>query len=153
MEGVACIVTKGRFDTLDLSWGGVLWGLASAVCGVFGTLPRRVIKVVPVTTVVAWAMTIGGALLCLVAPPAIAAENWTWVSFGLWFYIAAVGTVAAFCCYLRSLDMIPAATASLLASFEPLSAVVLGVLLMGLTLNGAELLGIGLIFVMVVLIT
>ncbi len=49
--------------------------------------------------------------------------------------------------------MISASTASLVASFEPLSAVVLGVLLMGLTLNAVELCGIALIFVMVVVIT
>ena len=61
--------------------------------------------------------------------------------------------MAAFCCYLKSLEMISASTASLVASFEPLSAVVWGVLLMGLTLNAVELCGIALIFVMVVVIT
>ena len=152
--GVACIVTKGRLDTIDLSWGGVLWGLASSVFGAAGTLQvRGIVQKVSVTIVVGWAMTIGGAVLCAAQPPAIATENWAWLTVGLWFYIVAVGTVAAFCCYLKSLEMISASIASLVASFEPLSAVVLGVLWMGLTLNAVELCGIALIFVMVVVIT
>ena len=154
IAGVSLLVTKGRLDAVDLSWGGVLWGLASAVCGAMGALqPRRVLKTVPVGVVVGWAMTIGGSALCLVNPPAVMTENWTWLSFSLWFYIAAIGTVAAFCFFLKSLQYIPPATASLLASFEPLSAVVLSVALLGLSLNVAECLGILLIFVMVVLVT
>ena len=75
------------------------------------------------------------------------------VTTGLYFYIAAVGTVAAFWCYLKSLAYISAPTTALLTNFEPLTAVVLGVLLLGLTLNAAELVGIALLAVMVFRLT
>ena len=64
-----------------------------------------------------------------------------------------IGTVAAFWCYLRSLAYISAPTTALLANFEPLTAVILGVLLLGLTLNAAELVGIALLAVMVFRLT
>ena len=85
--GVACIVTRGRLDTIDLSWGGVLWGLASSLFGAAGTLQvREIVRKVSVTIVVGWAMTIGGAILWAAQPPALATENWTWLTVGLWFY-------------------------------------------------------------------
>lgn len=63
--------------------------------------------------------------------------------------MAAFGTVGAFCCYLKSLQYVPAPVTVLLNSFEPLTAVVLGVILLGLVLSTAEIIGICLIFGMV----
>lgn len=106
-----------------------------------------------VGVVVGWGMALGGAILCLINPPAVAEVEWNLVTTGLYFYIAAVGTVAAFWCYLKSLAYISAPTTALLANFEPLTAVVLGVLLLNLRLNAAELVGIALLAVMVVRLT
>ena len=154
MAGVSLLVTKGDFSTLDFSPAGVLWGIASAACGSFCTVqPKRMLTKIPVGVVVGWGMTLGGAILCLINPPDVAAVEWNLVTTGLYFYIAAVGTVAAFWCYLRSLAYISAPTTALLANFEPLTAVVLGVLLLGLTLNTAELVGIALLAVMVFRLT
>lgn len=152
--GVSLLVTKGDFSTLDFSPAGVLWGIASAACGAFCTVqPKRMLSRLPVGVVVGWGMTLGGAILCLINPPDVAAVEWNLVTTGLYFYIAAVGTVAAFWCYLKSLAYISAPTTALLANFEPLTAVVLGVLLLGLTLNTAELVGIALLAVMVFRLT
>ena len=154
MAGVSLLVTKGDSSTLDFSPAGVLWGIASAACGAFCTVqPKRMLSHLSVDVVVGWGMTLGGAILCLVNPPDVAAVEWNLVTTGLYFYIAAVGTVAAFWCYLRSLAYISAPTTALLANFEPLTAVVLGVLLLGLTLNAAELVGIALLAVMVFRLT
>lgn len=152
--GVSLLVTKGDFSTLDFSPAGVLWGIASAACGAFCTVqPKRMLTRLPVGVVVGWGMTLGGAILCLVNPPDVAAVEWNLVTTGLYFYIAAVGTVTAFWCYLRSLAYISAPTTALLANFEPLTAVVLGVLLLGLSLNASELVGIALLAVMVFRLT
>lgn len=154
MAGVSLLVTKGDFSTLDFSPAGVLWGIASAACGAFCTVqPKRMLTRLPVGVVVGWGMTLGGAILCLINPPDVGAMEWNLVTTGLYFYIAAVGTVAAFWCYLRSLAYISAPTTALLANFEPLTAVILGVLLLGLTLNAAELVGIALLAVMVFRLT
>lgn len=154
MAGVSLLVTKGDFSTLDFSPAGVLWGIASAACGAFCTVqPKRMLSHLSVGVVVGWGMTLGGVILCLVNPPDVGAVEWNLVTTGLYFYIAAVGTVAAFWCYLRSLAYISAPTTALLANFEPLTAVILGVLLLGLTLNAAELVGITLLAVMVFRLT
>ena len=100
-----------------------------------------------------WGMALGGAILCIANPQKVAAVEWNFVTPGLYFYIAAVGTVAAFWCYLKSLSYISAPTTALLANFEPPTAVVLGVLLLGLTLNAWELVGIALLAVMVFRLT
>ena len=154
MAGVSLLVTKGDFSTLDFSPAGVLWGIASAACGAFCTVqPRRMLSRLSVGVVVGWGMTLGGVILCIADPPNVAAVEWNFVTTGLYFYIAAVGTVAAFWCYLKSLSYISAPTTALLANFEPLTAVVLGVLLLGLTLNASELVGIALLTVMVFRLT
>lgn len=154
MAGVSLLVTKGDFSTLDFSPAGVLWGIASAACGAFCTVqPGRMLSRLSVGVVVGWGMTLGGAILCIADPPDVAAVEWNFVTTALYFYIAAVGTVAAFWCYLRSLAYISAPTTAFLANFEPLTAVVLGVLLLGLTLNAAELVGITLLAVMVFRLT
>lgn len=154
MAGVSLLVTKGDFSTLDFSPAGVLWGIASAACGAFCTVqPKRMLSHLSVGVVVGWGMTLGGVIFCLVNPPDVGAVEWNLVTTGLYFYIAAVGTVAAFWCYLRSLAYISAPTTALLANFEPLTAVILGVHLLGLTLNAAELVGIALLAVMVFRLT
>ena len=154
MAGVSLLVTKGDFSTLDFSPAGVLWGIASAACGAFCTVqPGRMLSRLSVGVVVGWGMTLGGAILCIADPPDVAAVEWNFVTTALYFYIAAVGTVSAFWCYLKSLAYISAPTTALLANFEPLTAVVLGVLLLGLTLNAWELVGIALLAVMVFRLT
>lgn len=105
--GVSLLVTKGDFSTLDFSPAGVLWGIASAACGAFCTVqPKRMLTHLSVGVVVGWGMALGGAILCLINPPAVTEVEWNLVTTGLYFYIAAVGTVAAFWCYLRSLAYI-----------------------------------------------
>lgn len=148
--GVGLIVTKGRLDSIDFSVAGCFWGIVSAACGSFCTIQgKSLMDRIPVGVVVGWGMAIGGAVLCLAVPPELGSVAWTLSTVSLCFYIAAFGTVGAFCCYLASMRYIPAPVTSLLAVFEPFSAVVLGVILMGLTLNAAEYCGIAVIFLMV----
>lgn len=148
--GVTLIVTKGRFDTLDISLEGALWGIASAAAGAFCTIqPKALMKRVPIDIIIGWGMAFGGALMWIVVPPDLLALHWSAANLALYFYVAAFGTVGAFCCYLKSLQYVPAPVTVLLNSFEPLTAVVLGVILLGLVLSTAEIIGICLIFGMV----
>lgn len=147
---VVLIVTKGDFDAVDMSFEGAFWGIMSSAAGSFCTIqPRQVMKRVPVGVVVAVGMIVGGGLLTLIDPPAVTAIDWTVETTLLYGYVALFGTVGAFCCYLQSLKYVPAPTTSLLGNFEPLSALVLGILFLGLSFGPAELLDTALIFVMV----
>lgn len=144
--GVILLVTKGDFSGLTFSVGGVFWGLASATFGAIATVqPRKAIEKIGVTKVVTFGMCVGGVLMCLISPPWKISGSWTVISAIAAFFMVVFGTVAAFWCYLRSTEFIPAALTSILASFEPLSAVLLCVVFLGTSFNEFESLGAALI--------
>lgn len=148
--GVVLIVTKGDFSSLDMNAMGAFWGILSSASGAFCTVqPRRILPYIPVGLLVGIGMTIGGGLLTIIDPPNLGEIRWTLESALLYGYIALFGTVGAFCCYLKSLEFIPAPTTALLGSFEPLSALFLGTLLLGISFGPMELLGAALILTMV----
>lgn len=124
---VVLITTKGDFDSVSLSLTGVLWGLASSVAG--------------------GGMTVGGIVMSIFFPPwAIEEANWTTLSALFYAYIVVVGTLVSFLLYVSSLKMISATSASLLSCFEPITAVVLSVALLGAPLTPAEGVGGVLVF-------
>ena len=139
---VVLITTKGDFDSVSLSLTGVLWGLASSVAGAASNIqPNAVLKKIPVTIVV------GGIVMSILFPPwAIEEANWTTLSALFYAYIVVVGTLVSFLLYVSSLKMISATSASLLSCFEPITAVVLSVALLGAPLTPAEGVGGVLVF-------
>ena len=134
---VVLITTKGDFDSVSLSLTGVLWGLASSVAGAASNIqPNAVLKKIPVTIVVS-----------IFFPPwTIEEANWTTLSALFYAYIVVVGTLVSFLLYVSSLKMISATSASLLSCFEPITAVVLSVALLGAPLTPAEGVGGVLVF-------
>ncbi|MFR8014811.1 EamA family transporter [Parasutterella sp.] len=121
-------------------------GLVSAGVGAFATIqPRRAIQKIGVTKVVSFGMFVGGILTCFMTPPWAISGHWTPMAIVAAVFVVVFGTVGAFWCYLRSTEFIPPALTSILASFEPLSAVVLCVLLLGTSFNYVECIGAALI--------
>ena len=139
---VVLITTKGDFDSVSLSLTGVLWGLASSVAGAASNIqPNAVLKKIPVTVVVG-----GGIVMSIFFPPWAIEANWTTQSALFYTYIVVVGTLVFFLLYVSSLKMISATSASLLSCFEPITAVVLSVVLLGAPLTPAEGVGGVLVF-------
>ena len=139
LVGVVLIVTKGRWDSLDLASVGALWGLASAAGGAFCTLyPRRAMRQVGVTTCIGIGMTIGGLILCAVYPPWNMNVEWNLATLTGYVYIVLVGTVAAFWCYFKSMDYISPTATSVLTAFEPLSAVLLSLWWLNVSITSYE---------------
>lgn len=152
--GVICLITKGDFSQLNFSSIGVFWGLVSAICGAFCTIqPRQLIKRVSVTTVVGWGMLIGGAVGCVVINPFNMNVQWNVQCIALYGYIVLFGTIIAFWCYLKSLEFVPPSITSILNCFEPLSAVLLSVIILGTSFQTVEVVGALLIFSTVFLLT
>ena len=121
--GVVLIITKGDLSVVNFSYSGVLWGLASAACGAFCTLqPGNAVKKLGVNAV------------------------WTWETLAGYLYIIVVGTALTFVCYLKSLDYVPPAVTTILGASEPLTAVILSVVLLGTSFTPVESLGAVLIF-------
>lgn len=142
VTGVTLIATKGNFSTLDLSYKGVCWGLASAAFGSFCTVqPKAMIERVGVSLVVGWGMFIGGAVACCLSSPFTMNVIWSPTAILCYIWIIFFGTVVAFWCYLKSTEYVIASISAILASFEPFTAVLLSVILLGATFNSYELLG------------
>lgn len=140
--GVLLIITKGNWDTMDFSIAGVGWGLASAMLGAVGTIqPGRVVRKLTVFPVIGWAMTFSGAAACLYNNPLETNVLWNTMGIICYLHIVLCGTIVSFCCFLKSMEFIAPPIASMLTCFEPLSAVVLSVVLLGATFGITE--GIG----------
>ena len=149
--GVTLLVTKGDLSSVHLSLTGCLWSLAAIITFIVYTLqPKRVMARVGGTTpVVSWGIFIGGVIACFINPPWTSHAQWTWESSLCFAFIVIVGTVIALTAFLASTRYISPAIASMLTSAEPLVAVVLSVMLLGVTMTWIEIFG-GVIIVVAV---
>lgn len=153
LVGVLLIITKGNWDTMDFSIAGVGWGLASAMLGAVGTIqPGRVVRKLTVFPVIGWAMTFSGAAACLYNNPLETNVLWNTMGIICYLHIVLCGTIVSFCCFLKSMEFIAPPIASMLTCFEPLSAVILSVLLLGATFGPIEAIGAGCILMTVFLL-
>lgn len=152
--GVGCLVTKGDLSSLDFSAAGVVFGLLSAASGAFSTIqPRNVLRRIGAGLTAGWGLFAGGCIMTVFNPPWAARVAWTWETVAACFVVILIGTVVAFWCYLASTKYVSPAVTGLLVSFEPLSAVVLSALLLGVTFGAWELAGAGAILANLVLLS
>lgn len=153
MLGVLLIITKGNWDTMEFSVAGVAWGLASAMSGAFGTIqPGRVVKKLSVFPVIGWAMTFSGIAACFYNNPLETNVIWNTMGVICYLHIVLCGTIVSFGCFLKSMEFIAPPIASMLTCFEPLSAVILSVILLGATFSFSEAVGASCILITVFLL-
>lgn len=142
MVGVFLLITKGSLDAVNFSILGTFWGLVSAVFGAMGTIqPSNVVRRLSVFPVIGWAMTFSGIAACLYNNPFETNVLWNSMSILCYLHVVVFGTIVSFCCFLKSMQFIAPPIASMLTCFEPLSAVILSVLLLGTTFSGIEAIG------------
>lgn len=134
---------------------GIAAGLGSGICySLYGVLGKRAMQGNP-PMLVFFTSICFSALVLLSMPDThrAAAKLWqqplpAWLSaVGL----SLVGTVAAFALFVRGLEKMPAAKASVFTVFEPLTAVLLAAVFLGERLNGPQYLGVVLIIAVAVL--
>ncbi|MCI1633126.1 MAG: EamA family transporter [Liquorilactobacillus nagelii] len=142
--GVFLLVTRGSLTSLTLSPAGIFWGFgAAAGQAAYTLLPRKLLQKNDTGLIVGWAMLLGSLpfiplllrtkiKLSITAYPAIA-------------YVIVGGTLLAYLFYLHSLKYLQPAITGMLSSFEPLTATILAVAFLGVTLNAAEIAGIMLV--------
>lgn len=128
MFGTMFIITKGHFNSISISKGAFFWGIGAALTLSFYTLqPGKLLKNYGSNIILGWSMLIGGFVLSFKhAPWKITCDSSIGSILGIIFIII-FGTIIAFCLYLESLKCLLATEASILSSFEPLSAAVLSV--------------------------
>ncbi|OEC00984.1 multidrug transporter [Lysinibacillus sphaericus] len=153
LVGLFLLLTNASFDSLLVSNKALLWGVAVGLTFAFYTLyPARLMKEWNVLLVVGWGMLIGGVTLGIVSR-VWQSNQWTvFTDFkitGLMLALIVTGTVA-FILFLSSMKYITAVETSILSSIEPLTAMVISVIVFGTSLGLWQLVG---VFVMLVCVT
>lgn len=154
MVGTVLIVTKGHITTLAITPSALFWGLMAAVAAAAYTLlPRWLLANYSGTAVTAWAMLLGGLVLNVRRPAWRDVPQMDWRMLLCWGFVLIFGTLLAYSMYLGSLNYIAPTAASLLDAFEPLGAVVTGVLFLHLHLGFWEIIGTLIVLLTVALMT
>ncbi|POZ58262.1 putative inner membrane transporter YicL [Lysinibacillus sphaericus] len=153
LVGLFLLLTNASFDSLLVSNKALLWGVAVGLTFAFYTLyPARLMKEWNVLLVVGWGMLTGGVTLGIVSR-VWQSNQWTvFTDFkitGLMLALIVTGTVA-FILFLSSMKYITAVETSILSSIEPLTAMVISVIVFGTSLGLWQLVG---VFVMLVCVT
>lgn len=140
--GITLLITKGDLSSLKMSLGGVLAGLASAGFGAFYTLqPKKLIDEIGVGLVVSWGLIFGGLVMCCANPPWLMNVTWSPMAAFCYGVIVLFGTVGAFGCYLLATCYLQPAVVALITCLEPVTSVLLSVLLLGVAFGRWELAG------------
>lgn len=157
--GLLILGDVGAGKTFMLN-AGVLVGLLSGLCySLYGILGKRAMTVFAHLdgqhqnpSLLVFFSAVGVSAMVLLMLPStyqaygalLALPNGI-LAIGLVLGLSLVGTVAPFLLYMNALTKLSATKASVFTIFEPLTAIVLAVLLLGQTLNGVQLLGVVLI--------
>ena len=152
--GLFLLLTNASFESLLISPKALLWGVGVGLTFAFYTLyPARLMKEWSVLLVVGWGMLVGGFTLGLVSRVWQQSSQWVvLVDFKILMLLVALiffGTVA-FILFLSSMKYITAVETSILSSIEPLTAMVISVIVFGTSLGFWQLIG---VFVMLVCVT
>lgn len=126
----------------SLSAQAVALGLGSGLTyGLYTIFGKRALRRYPPEAAVFYAFAFGALVLALWAPPwqAVASHREVW---GLLVLLGLVPTLGAFLLYTWGLEALPAPTASMLATAEPVAATILGVLILGEPFQADRVLGI-----------
>lgn len=142
VTGVVLLVTRGDFTSLNFTVAGVVWGLISAGFQAFCTLqPKKVTGRIGVVPVLGCGLLVGGLLGFIVQPPFHMDVDWTPAAFANYLFIVLVASVLAYYSLLKSMEYVSASVTGLLSSFEPLTAVVLTVIVFHVPFNAWEITG------------
>lgn len=153
LMGLFLLLTNASFDSLLISPKALMWGIAVGLTFAFYTLyPARLMKEWSVLLVVGWGMLVGGFTLGLVSRVWQSTQWGVLVDFKILMLLVALiffGTVA-FILFLSSMKYISAVETSILSSIEPLTAMVISVIIFSTSLGFWQLIG---VFVMLVCVT
>ena len=143
MFGTYLLITKGQWDKLAISEETLFWGVLSAFAMAFYTIqPKDLLLKYSSAIVIGWAMIIGGGILTLVRRPWPFIGIWDLHTFLALVAVVVFGTIIAFYTYLESTKYIKPSEVGALASVEPLSSVILSVLLLNVDFGIPDSIGV-----------
>ncbi len=153
LTGLFLLLTNANPAQLLVSKEAILWGIALGITFAFYTVyPSQLMGKWGVLLIVGWGMLIGGVVLALTGT-IWSSEEWSYLaSYPVSLVIPAIiliGTIA-FIMFLSSMKYITAVETSILSSIEPLTAMIVSVLLFHQVLGLWQYTG---VFVMLVFVT
>ncbi|MCB7317185.1 DMT family transporter [Lacrimispora sp. 210928-DFI.3.58] len=152
--GTFVLGTHGDIHTFHITGQALFWGLLAAVSSVIYTmLPGGLIIRYDIYQVLGFGMFFGGVAMSLAVRPWSYELVWDGGTWGALTGVIVVGTALAFALYLQGVSMIGPLRGSILASVEPISAVILSVLWLGTAFETADFLGFVLILSAVMVLT
>lgn len=144
--GTMLIVTKGDFSSIILSPIALIAGIGSALCCVYYTLkPHKLLATYPPTNVIGWSMLFGGLFMSLFNNPFDCSGTINLYTLTSISSMILLGTILAFCFYLKSLSYLSPTEASILTVGEPLCSIILSVIILHVSFSFIELIGSALI--------
>jgi len=153
LTGLFLLLTNGSFSNLLVSREALIWGLLVGLTFTFYTLyPIRLMNEWGVLNVVGWGMLVAGIFL-FIASRVWLSDDWSVFGdqkiVGMMAILIVFGTLA-FVLFLGSLKYITPVENSVLSSIEPLTAMIVSVLWLGVMLHGIQLIGAALMLVFVI---
>lgn len=154
MTGVALLVLRAGAALDAIGVLAALTGAASMATGMVLTKrwTGRLGRPAPLFAFTAWQLVSGGAVLAVLAvaveglPQYLTAEN------GVGFlYLGVVGTALAYALWFRGIERLPVSATSFLGLMSPVSASVLGFMVLGQAYTTSQSIGVALVFAAVLL--
>lgn len=150
-SGVGLTMAGGM--NFDLS--GIFIGLSSGICyALYGVLGKKAMTGAPPMLLLFTSVSISAAALLLFPATHATLVQFAAQSPQVWltaFALSFVGTITAFALFVKGLEKMPAAKAAVFTVFEPFTAVMLAVWLLGEQLGSLQYLGVFLIIAVAVL--
>lgn len=154
MLGVFLVSTHGRLDQLVVSPLALFWGLFSGVgLAIYTVAPVRILKKFSTTEIMGWGQILSGLFLACFFNPFHSGSLWDPSSIAAMMYIVIGGTVIPFSMFLIAVTVVGPTKASLISCVEPLSSIVLTVLVLGTPLKFLDLVGMSCIIITVLLLS
>ncbi|MBV8647045.1 EamA family transporter [Paludibacterium sp.] len=140
VAGMAALLLSpgSRWDSIGML--AAMAGAVSMACGTY--FSRRWQSPLPVMAVTGWQLLLGGVMLLPLAlaadPPLPALGPGAWLGYG---YLSLFGALLAYWLWFRGIARLPTVAVSSLGLLSPLTAVLLGWLLLGQTFTSVSLIG------------
>ena len=152
--GTFLVATHGSFTQLAMTPEALGWGLACAVsCALYTLLPGSLLVEYGSVVVTGLAMVFGGVASTLVFQPWNIPASLDARGLLLVAAIVIVGTVLSYLCFLNGVKLCGSMLAGLLGCAEPLTACLLSGVWLGTSFAPVDLVGMGMIVLMMLLVT
>lgn len=152
LSGTFLLLTNGSLATLSVPMPAIVWGLLSAFAMAFYTIyPVQLLAKWGTVNVVGWAMFIAGIFLNFLHPIwQVDTSNWD-IRVLVYIFISVIlGTMFAFWLFISSLNYLYPQEASVLGTIEPLTAILLSVVWLGVSFGIWQVAGVFCIVLMVI---